>query len=143
MPSGWENIAALGETVPGPEVLYAPVAYDPMDVDNRGEWRWIMPGTTKIGIAWTDWQKSAGVIEDDGSELDAYFAGLRAFLSAGKDMGMPAGAAYVCLGAHIQETAPKGVTLGDIETGILSDVLESMLDNADEDDTETDNGDHS
>jgi hypothetical protein len=136
----WDNLKALADQVPDTSVLYAPDEYAPMDPDTKGDWRFVMDGKKKIGFLWTDWQNSAGVIGFDDSD---FFEGLRSFLHAAKNAGVPAGNAFSALGAQLEKTAPKGITVSETETGILSEVLESIFETTEKDDTESDNGDDS
>lgn len=136
VPEGWERIAALGETVPDTSYLYGPDSYAAMNPETKGDWAFVMDGNTKLGFLWTDWDKAAGVVGFDETD---YFENLRSFMLAAKNANVPAGSAFSAARVQAEKTAPKGVAVSETETGILSDVLESIFETS----TENDNGDDS
>ncbi len=71
VPEGFEGIAELADEIPDVSLMYAPEAYEPMDPDTRGAWRFLLDGNETLGMMWTDWKGSVGIVQledtDDGA----------------------------------------------------------------------------
>ena len=125
------GLEKLVNAIPVESLVATENHYAPMDTDLEGSWSAVHSGETLLGVAWTDWDISAGflsAVANDESHM------LRLYFVTAKDMGIPASNAFTVFPVYA-ESHMDSVKIQKTQTGLLQGVIDEITGKGDSDGT--------
>lgn len=113
------------EIVEPQHTWWAPDRYEGLDPAKEGAWKYLVDGSERVAVVWTDYREGAGIFERKSSPA---VDDLREYFTTLKMMKIPAGLAYELLELRRPDYTFEGEGVG---------MLAEIYDNLDGEDAES------